>query len=51
MHKIITPAMNDDTVVIKALCYKPEGRGFDTRWGDFYIYLIQGATPWGLLGL
>jgi hypothetical protein len=22
-------------VVVKALCYKPEGRGFDTRWGDF----------------
>jgi hypothetical protein len=29
------------SVVIKALCYKPEGRGFDTRWGDFcLIYLI-----------
>jgi hypothetical protein len=23
------------SVVVKALCYKPEGRGFDTRWGDF----------------
>jgi hypothetical protein len=22
-------------VVVQALCYKPEGRGFDTRWGDF----------------
>jgi hypothetical protein len=22
-------------VVVKTLCYKPEGRGFDTRWGDF----------------
>jgi hypothetical protein len=28
--------------VFKALCYKPEGRGFDTRWGEgiFSIYLI-----------
>jgi hypothetical protein len=24
------------SVVVKALCYKPEGRGFDTRWGDFF---------------
>jgi hypothetical protein len=24
-----------DSVVVKALCYKPEGRGFDTRWGEF----------------
>jgi hypothetical protein len=23
------------SVIVKALCYKPEGRGFDTRWGDF----------------
>jgi hypothetical protein len=21
--------------VVKALCYKQEGRGFDTLWGDF----------------
>jgi hypothetical protein len=24
------------SVVVKALCYKPEGRGFDSRWGDFF---------------
>jgi hypothetical protein len=23
------------TVVVKALCYKPVGRGFDTQWGEF----------------
>jgi hypothetical protein len=22
-------------VVVKAVCYKPEGRGFDTEWGEF----------------
>jgi hypothetical protein len=22
-------------IVVKALCYKPEGRGFNTRWGEF----------------
>jgi hypothetical protein len=28
--------------VVKALCYKPEGRGFETRWGEwiFSNYLI-----------
>jgi hypothetical protein len=23
------------SVVVKALCYKPEGRGFETQWGEF----------------
>jgi hypothetical protein len=23
------------SVVVKALFYKPEGRGFDSRWGEF----------------
>jgi hypothetical protein len=25
-------------VVVKALCYKVEGRGFDTRWGNFFLF-------------
>jgi hypothetical protein len=31
---------------VKALCYKPQGRGFETRWGEriFSIYLIFPAT-------
>jgi hypothetical protein len=29
------------SVVVKALCYKVEGRGFETWWGEFFsIYLI-----------
>jgi hypothetical protein len=39
------------SVVVKALCYKPEGRGFYTRWGK-YLNLpnLSGRTrPWGLL--
>jgi hypothetical protein len=33
------------SVVVKTLCYKPEGRGFDTRWGGFLkIYLIFPAA-------
>jgi hypothetical protein len=39
------------SVVIKALCYKPEGRGFDTRWGDFLNVPNLRTRPWGLLGL
>jgi hypothetical protein len=37
-------------IVVKALCYKPEGRGFDTRWSDFFLNLPNpsGRTrPWG----
>jgi hypothetical protein len=25
------------SVVVKALCHKPEGRGFDTRRGEFLL--------------
>jgi hypothetical protein len=41
------------SVVVKALCYEPEGRGFDTRWGEFLNLPNQsGRTrPWGLLSL
>jgi hypothetical protein len=34
-------------IVIKALCYKPKGRGFENRWGEyisFSIYLILPAA-------
>jgi hypothetical protein len=33
-------------VVVKALCYKPEGRWFEALWGEwiFSIYLILPAT-------
>jgi hypothetical protein len=26
--------------VVNSLCYKPEGRGFDTRLGDFFFQFI-----------
>jgi hypothetical protein len=41
------------SVAIKALWYKPEGRGFDTQWGDFLMLPnLSGPTrPWGLLSL
>ena len=31
-----------------ALCYKPEGHRFDSRWGSegFFIDLIHPAAPW-----
>jgi hypothetical protein len=41
------------SVVVKALCFKPEGRGFDTLWGEFLnLPNPSGRTrPWGLLSL
>jgi hypothetical protein len=31
--------------MVEALCYKPEGRGFETRWSEFFsIYLILAAA-------
>jgi hypothetical protein len=36
------------SVVVKALCYKPEGRGFETRWGEWFLsnYLIENGVFW-----
>jgi hypothetical protein len=33
-------------IVVKALCSDPEGRGFETLWGDWFlsIYLILPAA-------
>jgi hypothetical protein len=32
--------------MVEALCYKPQGRGFETRWSlDFLIDLILPALP------
>jgi hypothetical protein len=41
------------SVVVKALCYKPEGRGFDTRLGEFLNLPNPSVRtrPWGLLSL
>jgi hypothetical protein len=40
-----------DSIVVKALCYKPEGSGFDTRWDEFLNLLIPSdrTRPGGLL--
>jgi hypothetical protein len=42
-----------DSVVAKELCYKPESRGFDYRWSEFFnLPNPSGRTrPWGLLSL
>jgi hypothetical protein len=41
------------SVVIKALCYKPEGLGAETRWGEFLNLPNPSgrSSPWGLLSL
>jgi hypothetical protein len=41
------------SVVVKALCYKPEGRAINTRWGEFLnVPNPSGRTrPWSLLSL
>jgi hypothetical protein len=43
------------SVVVKALCYKPEGRGFDTLGGELIFFnlpnLSSRTSPWSLLNL
>jgi hypothetical protein len=41
------------SVMVKALCYKPEGRRFDIRRNEFLnLRNPSGCTrPWGLLSL
>jgi hypothetical protein len=37
------------SVVVKALCYKPESRGFDSRWGEFLnLPKLSGRTRPGV---
>jgi hypothetical protein len=38
------------SAVVKALCYKPEGRGFETRWGVFFFNLPNPLRPHKVLG-
>jgi hypothetical protein len=39
--------------VVKALGYKPEGRGFETRWGEILNLRNHSGRirPWGLISL
>jgi hypothetical protein len=44
------------SLVVKALCYKPEDRGLETRLGEWLFFINlpnpSGHTkPWGLLSL
>jgi hypothetical protein len=41
------------SLVVKALGYKPEGRGFETRWGEILNLPnpYGRIMPWGLLSL
>jgi hypothetical protein len=44
-----------DSLVVKALCCKPEGRRFETRWGEWIFFNLAnppGRTrPYGLFSL
>ena len=41
------------STVVEVLCYKPEGRWFDSRWchWKFLIDIILPVWPWGRLSL
>jgi hypothetical protein len=43
------------SAVVKALSYKPEGHGFETRRGEWIVFNLPNPSdrtrPWGLLGL
>jgi hypothetical protein len=43
----------DGSLVVKALSYKPEGRGFESQWGEILnLPNPSGCTkPWSLLSL
>jgi hypothetical protein len=33
------------SIGVEALCYKPEGRVFGTRWGEFFFLLFFSSVP------
>jgi hypothetical protein len=47
--KVYTVSGARGRIVVKALCYKPEGRGFETRGGEFVNLpnLSGRIRPWG----
>jgi hypothetical protein len=51
--KIFCEALS--SVVVKTLCYKPEGHGFETRWDEWIFFNLRNPSgrtiPWGLLSL
>jgi hypothetical protein len=38
MERTVIVSGSRGSVVVKALCYKPEGREFDTRCSDFFKF-------------
>jgi hypothetical protein len=45
LKSAILPVVNAEasgSVVVEALCHKPDGRGFEIRWGEYMLslYLI-----------
>jgi hypothetical protein len=42
---ITTPQYQFHSVLVKALCYKPEGRGFETQWGGWFFFSIYLILP------
>jgi hypothetical protein len=48
---IISSLGGGGTLLVEALRYKPEGRGFDSRWGHFYFSLTYSFQPHYGLGV
>jgi hypothetical protein len=38
-------SMSTVAQLVEALCYKPEGRGFDSRWCNLNFLLTQSSRP------
>jgi hypothetical protein len=49
--EVLRKIVAHSSVVFKALCYKPESRGFETRWSEFLNLPNPSGRirPWGLL--
>jgi hypothetical protein len=40
----VIPSIPDDSVVVEALCYKPEGHRFETHF-SIYLFLLSALGP------
>jgi hypothetical protein len=48
LHKMFGAHSN---VIVKALCYKPEIRGFETRWNEWMFSIYQSFRPHWVPGI
>jgi hypothetical protein len=44
LQRILFWAKAHSSIMVEALCYEPEGRGFETRWGEWIYFNLSNPS-------